>query len=71
MTPDERDRLARLEQHVEGLDAWMKSIDAKLDEVRQAAHVGAGAWAVVIRLGAIVVVLTAAFAWLFDRLPHK
>lgn len=71
MTPEERDRLTRLEQRVEGLDAWMKSINTKLDEVRTAAHMGAGAWWIILRLGAVVVAISAAFAWLFDRWPHK
>lgn len=71
MTPEERDRLTRLEQRVEGLDAWMKSINAKLDEVRTAAHMGAGAWWIILRLGAVVVAISAVFAWLFDRWPHR
>ena len=62
MTPEERDRLARLEQRVEGLDAWMKSINTKLDEVRTAAHMGAGAWWIILRLGAVVVAISAVFA---------
>ena len=71
MKPDERDRLARLEQRVEGLDSWMKSIDAKLDEVREAAHMGQGAWAISLRLGGFILAVCAALAWLFDRLPHR
>jgi len=71
MTPEERDRLARLEQRVEGLDAWMKSINSKLDELRTAAHMGAGAWWIILRLGAVLVSIAAAFAWLLDRWPQK
>lgn len=71
MTPEERDRLTRLEQRVEGLDAWMKSINMKLDEVRTAAHMGAGAWWIILRLGAVLVAISAVFAWFFDRWPHK
>jgi len=71
MTPQERDRLTRLEQRVEGLDAWMKSINTKLDELRTAAHMGAGAWWIILRLGAVLVSIAAALAWLFDHLPHK
>jgi hypothetical protein len=71
MTPEERDRLTRLEQRVEGLDAWMKSINTKLDELRTAAHMGAGAWWIILRLGAVLVSITAVLAWLFDRWPKK
>ena len=71
MTPEERDRLARLEVEVAGLNAWLRSIDGKLDEVRAAAHMGKGAWAVSLRLGAFIIAVCGAFAWLFDRLPHR
>ncbi|MFO1080868.1 MAG: hypothetical protein U1E23_09610 [Reyranellaceae bacterium] len=71
MTPDERDRLAKLEQKVEGLDAWMRSIDGKLDDVRQAAHMGRGALALALRIGAVIVAVCAAGAWVFDRIVVK
>lgn len=67
MTPEERDRLAKVETKVEGLDDWLRSIDAKLEELRVAAHMGQGAWLLLLKLGGMIVVIGGAATWLFDR----
>lgn len=71
MTPDERDRLARLEEKVAGIDDWLRSIHAEIRELNKAAHMGSGAWWLMLRLGAVLVALAAAGAWMFDRWPKK
>ncbi len=71
MTPDERDRLARLEEKVAGIDDWLRSIHAEIRELNKAAHMGSGAWWLMLRLGAVLVTLGAAGAWMFDRWPKK
>ena len=67
MTPDERDRLARLETKVEGMEKWLQSIDGKQDELLQAAHMGKGAWLAILKIGGVMVILAGAVAWIVDK----
>lgn len=69
MTPEERDRLARLEVKVEGVEAWLKSIDEKQDELIDIANRGKGALRIILLLGGTLAALTAAGAWVVDHLP--
>lgn len=71
MTPDERDRLRALEVKYDSLDDWLRSIDGKVDELRTAAHMGKGAWWLMLRVGAVMAVLAGAVAWGIDHLPRK
>jgi len=71
MTPEERDRLAKVEQKLESQDDWLRSIARDVGEIKEAAHMGRGAWLFLLRLGAVLTALAAAGAWIFDRLPHK
>lgn len=71
MTPEERDRLARLEQRVASMDDWLRSIHAELKELNKAAHMGKGAWWLMLRAGAVILAVATAGAWLFDRWPKK
>lgn len=64
MTPDERDRLARLEADYENLVGWVKKIDAKLDQLLEAAAMGKGAWWALLKLGAFLAGLVAMAAGL-------
>jgi microcystin-dependent protein len=43
MTPEERDRLAKVEQKVADMEPWLKEIDDKLDRLIAAANMGKGA----------------------------
>lgn len=70
MTPDERDRMKALEVEMEGVKEWLKSMDGKLDEIRTAAHMGKGAWVMMLRMGAGMAAIAAAMAWLLDHF-HK
>lgn len=67
MTPEERDRLVRLEAKHEQLEEWMASISKKLDEVRLVAHMGKGALWIMLKLGAVALALAGAGAWAFEK----
>lgn len=69
MTPDERDRLLTLEINARNQDmsiarmaGQMDDMAAKLDELLKAAHMGQGAWWVILRIGAGLTAVAAAFA---------
>lgn len=64
-TPEER--IAALEARVNGIDAWLKDIDSKLDSLVAAANMGRGAWWIILRIGGVLVVLGGAAAWLIDK----
>jgi hypothetical protein len=64
-TPEER--IAALEARMNGTDAWLKDIDAKLDALVAAANMGKGAWWIILRIGGLLVVLGGAAAWLIDK----
>lgn len=74
MTPDERDRLVRLEvrlaQLTEQLGTFMTLLSEnskKLDELFGNLQMGRGMWIILIKLGAIVTALAAAAAWMYDH----
>ena len=71
MTPDERDRLRTLEVQFESMNHWLVSIDSKLEEVRTAAHMGKGAWLLLLKLGGIVASIAALIAWILDKLAGR
>lgn len=80
MTPDERDRLLRLELNAENqgfaIDRVSDKVDGlgdKVDALLKAAHMGQGAWWLLLRIGAVLAALIAAAAWLIDKipLPHR
>ena len=68
MTPDERDRLSKLEQTVAIQQEWLRSMDHKLDELIAAANMGKGAWWFMMKIGGLIIVLGAGMAWLADHL---
>ena len=64
MTPEERDRLARVEERVANISGELTDISEKLDRLIAAANMGKGAWWAVLRLGGFLVVLGSALGWL-------
>lgn len=68
MTPDERDRLARLEAITANQDARLDKIDAKLDQLLAAANMGKGAWWAILKVGGFITMLIAAAAWVWRHL---
>lgn len=71
MTPEERDRLRTLEVQFESMNHWLKSIDSKVEEVRTAAHMGKGAWVLLLKLGGIIAAIAAFVAWLLDKIAGR
>lgn len=59
MSPEERDRLAKVEAEVELLKEQLGQANEKLDRLLTLAAMGQGAWLVILRLGAIVTALAA------------
>jgi hypothetical protein len=68
MTPDERDRLARLETVVQGMGEAHERMEAKLDQILAAAAMGKGAWLLLTKQGAVLLLILAAAGWVGDRL---
>lgn len=68
MSPDERDRLTKVEQQFADLKEDVSKMDGKIDELLKTAHMGRGAWMFLLRLGAIVVALAAAASWAWDHI---
>ena len=68
MTSTPEERLARLEARQDGQDAWLQSIDAKVDQLLAAANMGKGAWKTIMWIGGILTTVVAAGAWLLDKL---
>lgn len=70
MSVDER--LARLETRADGQDAWLKSIDTTVKELRDIAAAGKGALTMFFKVGTIAAAVVGACAWLYDKIPlHK
>lgn len=68
MSPDERDRLAKVEQIVAGQQESLKSIEAKLDHLTSIADMGKGALWLALKVGGVMAMLIAAAWAVFDKL---
>ena len=79
MSPEERDRLLRLELNAENqamsvdrISDKVDRLDGKVDDLLKAAHMGQGAWWLMLRVGAVITAVISAAVWIFDRFsPHK
>lgn len=67
MTPDERDRLAKVETKVEAIEKMLSEMDGKLDTVVTAASFNRGAFWAALKIGGAMVVVIAAIGWVWDR----
>jgi len=74
MTPDERDRLTRLESSVEQLkkndehlEARIERMDGKLDRLLTAAAMGKGAWWMIMKVGGVLTLIVGVAVWLYER----
>lgn len=70
MTPDERDRLVRLEAESEGNRKWLESIDRKVDQLIAVSNMGKGAWILLLKIGGVLAALAGAVAWVLEKF-HK
>ena len=77
MTPEERDRLVRVETIVGEHSKHLAAANEKLDRLVAAANMGKGAWWLLLKIGAVLVALATAGAWIvntamwaYDKLSH-
>lgn len=70
MTPEERDRLTRLETEHKGLKAWMESIDSKVDQLIAVSNMGKGAWFFLLKVGGVLAAVATGTAWIYEKF-HK
>jgi len=62
------ERLARLETRVDGSEKWLESIDGKVDQLIAVSNMGKGAWFLLLKFGAVVAAISAAVAWVIEKL---
>jgi hypothetical protein len=67
MSPEERDRLARLEVRTEHQQVQLDSIVRKLDQLLEAAAMGKGAWWAILKIGGIMTVIGGVIAWVWSQ----
>jgi hypothetical protein len=71
MTPEERDRLRTVEVEVMNMKVILASIADDVAEIKEAAHMGKGAWLLLLKLGAVLGAIVAAVAWMVDRFAGR
>lgn len=70
MMPEERDRLAKVEQIVADMKDDLSEIKRSIGRLEGYAHMGRGALGLFLKLGGVLTVLIAAFWTVFDKF-HK
>jgi hypothetical protein len=71
MTPDERDRLRTVEVEQMNMKVILASIADDVAEIKEAAHMGKGAWLLLLKLGAVIAAIAGAVAWAVDRFAGR
>ena len=66
--PESLQRIAVLEAQYAALRVELREANRKLDRLVSVAAMGRGAWAAIIKMGALLAVLAAAGAWSWDHL---
>jgi hypothetical protein len=69
MRPEER--LAVLEAEMRDTRTDLTEIKEDVKTLLAAAHMGHGAWWISVKLGAFILAVLGALAWLYDRLPPR
>lgn len=69
MTPDERDRLARLEEGHEKLEEWVKDIHGDVKQLVAVANMGKGVLYAALKIGALVSLIIGA-VWSVSTYLH-
>lgn len=77
MTPEERDRLTRLEGSVaqlakndEHLESRIERMDGKLDRLLTAAAMGKGAWWAILKVGGVLSLMVGIAVWVWEQLQR-
>ncbi len=71
MTPDERDRLRTLEVRADNQHILLAAIADDVAEIKEAAHMGKGAWILLLKLGGVLTAIAVALAWVVDHFPGR
>ena len=66
--PESLQRIAVLEAQYAALRVELREANRKLDRLVSVAAMGRGAWAAIIKMGALLAVLAAAGVWAWDHL---
>lgn len=66
--PESLQRIAVLEAQYAALRVELREANRKLDRLVSVAAMGRGAWAAIIKMGALLAVLAAAGAWAWGHL---
>ena len=66
--PESLQRIAVLEAQYAALRIELREANRKLDRLVSVAAMGRGAWAAIMKMGALLAVLAAAGAWAWDHL---
>lgn len=60
-------KVGAIDARLDGLEKWMESVDRNVNELRDAANMGKGAWWAALRIGAVLLLIIGAAAWVYDR----
>lgn len=71
MSPEERDRLAKVEQILEGQKATLAEIKEVVDRLEALANMGKGALGLFLKAGAVLTVIVGALAWVYEKFVHR
>jgi hypothetical protein len=71
VTPDERDRLRTVEVEVINMKVLLASIADDVTEIKEAAHMGKGAWILLLKLGGVLTAVAVAGAWVWDHVVAR
>ncbi len=71
MTPEERDRLRTVEVEHLNMKVLLASIADDVAEIKEAAHMGKGAWILLLKLGGVLTAIAVALAWVVDHFPGR
>lgn len=66
--PESLQRIVVLEAQYAALRVELREANRKLDRLVSVAAMGRGAWAAIMKMGALLAVLAAAGAWAWDHL---
>lgn len=61
----------RLDDLEESMDKRLTNIEKYLQEIRDAANMGKGAWWLLLKIGAVLMAVVGFFTWLLDKMMGK
>ena len=70
MTPEERDRLVTLEIELKAIKELLPNIARDVAAIKDATNMGKGAWIMLVKLGAVLLTVIGAVAWVADTVAR-